>query len=108
MAEAAAQFERAVERDPNHAEALDYLALWRFGQGEYEGALDLYRAQATLRPDSAAVHANVAVTLYSLGRREEALVSLQRVLRLEPGHETALRLMEELSGYASSSVSPRQ
>ena len=96
-AEAAAQFERAIERDPNHAEALDYLALWRFGQREYAGALDLYRVQATLRPDSAAVHANIAVTLYSLGRREEALVSLQRVLRLDPEHETALRLKEELS-----------
>ena len=99
--EAAAHFERAIERDPNHAEALDHLALWRFGRQEYEQALALYRAHANLIPDDPIVHANTGVTLYFLGRREEALVSLERALQLDPNHETARRLATELREGAS-------
>ena len=96
MDEAAAQFERAVERDPNHAEALDHLAHWRFGREEYEEALALYRARAELVPDDATLHANTGVTLYFLGRHDEALASIERALQLDPGDETAQRQAEEL------------
>ena len=95
---AAAHFERAIEREPNHAEALDHLALWRFGRQEYEQALALYRAHANLVPDDPTVHANTGVTLYFLGRSEEALASLERALQLDPTHETARRLATDLRG----------
>ena len=95
-AEAAVRFERAIELDSGHYRALDQLARWRFGQQEYEGALELYRAMAVLEPDDVTVHANVGVTLYYLGRPEESLASLDRVLRLEPEHETARSLVDVL------------
>ena len=96
MAEAAAHFETAIDHAPEHAEALDHLALWRFGQREYEAALDLYRVQATLEPNNATVHANMGVTLYFLGRHEQALEAVERVLRLDPGHEMARNLAADL------------
>ena len=96
MAEAAVQFERALKHDSNHFQALAHLAQWRFGQREYVGALDLYRAMAVLEPDNVTVHANVGVTLYYLGRSEESLASLERVLRLDPEHEMARSFVEEL------------
>ena len=96
MAAAAAHFEHALERDPHHPQALDLLAHWRFGQQEYAGALELYRVQAALEPDAAAVHANLGVTLYFLDRHAEALASVERVLRLDPDHAMARRLAEEL------------
>ena len=99
--DAAAHFERAIEREPNHAEALDHLALWRFGRQEYEQALALYRAHANLVPDDPTVHANTGVTLYFLGRSEEALASLERALQLDPTHETARRLATDLRGTAA-------
>ena len=94
--EAAAQFERALERDPNHAEALDYLAHLRFGQKKYEGALDLYRTQAALKPGSATVHANIGVTLYFLGRHAEALDKMEQVLQLDPDHQMARKMVAQL------------
>ena len=90
------QFERALEHDPDHFQALAHLAHWRFGQREYVGALDLYRAMAVLEPENVTVHANVGVALYYLGRSEESLASLERVLRLDPEHEMARSLVEEL------------
>ena len=100
-AEAAAEFERAIERAPNHAQALDHLAHWRFGRQDYEEALELYRAKARLEPDDATVHANIGVTLYFLSRSDEAVRSMRRVLELDPDHETARSLIEELSAGSS-------
>ena len=101
MAEAAARFEQAIESDPNHAEALDHLALWRFQQQRYKDALDLYRAHSTLEPDSPTIHANIGVTLYFLGRPEEALAAMERVLQLDADHQMARKLIEELRRNAS-------
>ena len=100
MPEAAERFEHAVESDPSHAEALDHLALWRFQQRRYQDALELYRAQSVLKPDSATTQANIGVTLYYLGRPEEALAAMQRVLQLDAEHPTARKLVEELRGNA--------
>jgi len=94
--EAAAQFERALEQEPNHTEALDYLAHLRFGQKKYEAALDLYRTQAPLKPGSATVHANIGVTLYFLGRHAEALEKMEHVLRLDPDHPMARKMVAQL------------
>ncbi|MCY3774430.1 MAG: tetratricopeptide repeat protein [Candidatus Aminicenantes bacterium] len=94
--EAAAQFEHALKRDQNHAKTLDYLAHLRFGQKKYEAALDLYRTQATLKPGSATVHANIGVTLYFLGRHAEALESMEQVLRLDPDHQMARKMVAQL------------
>ena len=94
--EAAAQYERTLARDPNHAEALVYLAHLRFEQKKYEDALSLYRTQATLKPGSVTVLANIGVTLYFLGRHTEALESMERVLRLDPDHEMARKMVARL------------
>ena len=88
--EAAVEFyERAVEIDPRNAEALDHLAMSRFGDGRYEEALALYRTLAEVRPASTLTHSNLGSTLYYLGRPEDALVSFERALSLDPGLETA-------------------
>ena len=88
--DAADHFARALRSHPHDREALDHLAMTRFGQQRYEEALALYRTMIEIGPDNALTHSNVGATLYHLGRLEEALVSIERALALDPNLEIAL------------------
>ncbi len=83
--------ERALEHDPSHEEALDRLALMRFGQKRYGEALRLYRKLLELVPDAAQHHSNLGATLYHLGQTREALASFERALALKPDLKMAQR-----------------
>ena len=96
LEEAAQRYGRALQLNPGDTETLDRFALLRFGQQRYDEALDLYRTMAGVQPGSANVHANIGVTLYYLGRRDEAAESIGRALAMDPDHATARALMEEL------------
>ena len=88
--EAALQsYERAVEIDPRNTEALDRLAMAHFGRKRYEAALGLYRRLAEIAPSGAQTHANLAATLYHLGRPAEALRSFEQALSLDPDLQMA-------------------
>ena len=87
--DAAKHFAQAVRNDPSDREALDHLAMARFGQQRYEEALALYRTMVNMDPDNALTHSNVGATLYHLGRLQEALVSVERALALDPDLEVA-------------------
>ena len=87
--EAAEHFARAVRNDPRDREALDHLAMARFGQQRYEEALSLYRIMAEVDPDNALTHSNLGATLYHLGRLTEALASIERALALDPDLDIA-------------------
>ena len=87
--EAAEYFAHALRRDPHDHEALDHLAMVRFGEQRYEEALALYQTMEELDPDSAVTHSNLGATLYYLGRFEEALESIEHALVLDPDLEIA-------------------
>ena len=81
---AAEHYERALEIDARNAEALDSFAVLRFRQQRYEEALRLYETLIETGEANAQVHANMAATLLSLDRPEDALRSLDRALSLDP------------------------
>ena len=89
LEEADAQYQLALELEPRNADALDHLAMSRFGQERYEEALELYRTLADVQPDSASTHSNLGAVLHHLGRNEEALESIERALAIDPDHELA-------------------
>ena len=93
---AAEHYQRALQLDPRDAEALDRLALVRFGQQRYAAALDLYRKVVEIKPGSAQIHANLGATLYYLGRVDEAIRSLEHALSLDPALETARTALEQI------------
>ena len=86
---AADYFAQALRHDPHDHEALDHLAMVQFSEQRYEDALALYRTMVEIAPDNAVTHSNLGATLYHLGRFEEALVSIERSLALDPGLELA-------------------
>jgi tetratricopeptide (TPR) repeat protein len=94
-AEVRAAYQRALELEPENAEALAGLARLAANQGDAEEALDLYdRASAAGLQDSAAERA-AAELMIGLGRAAEARSRLEALLREHPFEiETLLRLAE--------------
>ena len=93
---AAEHYTRAVQAAPRDREALDRLAMSRFGQQRYEEALDLYRRVVEIKPGSAQAQSNLGATLYHLGRFDEARRSIERALALDPSLETARIGLEQV------------
>ena len=94
--DAAKQYERALEIDPRNTDALDRLAMIRFGQKRYEETLSLYQKLAAINPDGAQVHANMGAVLHFLGRPAEALRNFERAFSLDPSLEMARTGLEEM------------
>ena len=94
--EAAHHYARALEIGPRDAEALDRLAMLRFGQQRYAEAHELYRTLAEIIPDSAQTHANLGATLYHMGRTEEAIRSYERAVSVDPTLETARSTLNQI------------
>lgn len=89
-------YERAVRIDPLNPQALGVLAMAYFRERRYEEALARYRTLEEIRPDSARTHSNVGAILYHLGRPEEALLSIERALALDPDLEVARTILATL------------
>ena len=89
-------FRRAVELDPRNTVTIEYVATAHFKRKRYREALDLYGTLLEINPQRAATHAGIGATLYYLGRREEAIRSLERALALDPTLETARANLEAM------------
>ena len=95
--EAVAFYRAALSIRPEDVRILDRFAMLRFEQGRLGAALDLYRALVRLAPVRAQPHVNLGVVLYRLGRRGEAMESIERALELEPTLESALAARRAMS-----------
>jgi len=76
LAEAIAQFARAVELDPRSLSARTNLAMALHQSGRFDEAIAQYRAILRLRPDRAEIHRNLGLALRAAGREEEAEAEL--------------------------------
>ncbi|HBP18881.1 MAG TPA: hypothetical protein DEA08_13985 [Planctomycetes bacterium] len=101
--DAVPHFERTVELDPTHGEALLNWGMCLDEQGDSEAALAVYDRALELIPDIVFLHGNRGNSLRNLGRHEEALQSYERALELAPGdfHNGRLRaeVLTELGRY---------
>ena len=89
-------FGRALGLDPHNRVTIEYVAAAHFRRKRYREALDLYRTLLAFDPERAATHADIGATLYFLGRREEAIRSLEHALSLDPILETGRNNLEAM------------
>jgi predicted O-linked N-acetylglucosamine transferase (SPINDLY family) len=83
----AEQFYRAaLQADPNDIGSLHNFGILRFQQGKFEDAVALSAEILRRRPDLAAPHNTLAVSLRHLGRLEEAETCCRECLLLAPGY----------------------
>jgi tetratricopeptide (TPR) repeat protein/uncharacterized membrane protein YgcG len=82
--EAAIEYKRALERDPNSKGARRSLADLSRALGKWEEALALYRQQLVAEPKDKSARAGMVLSLLDLGRKDEAKVELDKALEADP------------------------
>ncbi len=86
-----------IERDPDHADALNALGYTLADRTDRYGEAYEYISRALeLKPDSFAILDSMGWVLYRLGNHEEAIEYLRRSLAMQHDHEVAAHLGEVL------------
>lgn len=84
IAQAKQLYERILEVDKDHAEALHLLGVIAFQVGKNEIAIQFIGRALEIEPDFAEAHCNLANALVSHGKVEAAVGSLRTALKLKP------------------------
>jgi tetratricopeptide (TPR) repeat protein len=89
--------QKALEIDPNHADALNALGYALADKTErYTEALKYIERALQIKPNHPAILDSMGWVLYRLGKNEEALKYLRRAMKLQPDPEIAAHLGEVL------------
>jgi tetratricopeptide (TPR) repeat protein len=83
------QCQRALELNPQSADAYYYLGLALFGRKEYDEAIRALSEAARLKPASSEIHGHLGTVLVARGRVNEAVRHLQQSLQLDPNNAEA-------------------
>ena len=89
-------YERALQIDPDDAQAIELLARLQFVRERYLESFALFQALVEFDPDNAGIHANLGAALYHLGRVEDAIASFDRALSLDPTLESVRTTLDQL------------
>jgi len=95
MPEAVTAFRRAVELNPNNADALEYYAYTQWISGIQENVVELYRRALQLDPLSLSRYGSLGVLLGKEGRVDDVLNLIPRIEELFDGAD-AFRLISQL------------
>ena len=88
--------ERLVALEPGHPAAAVNLGIYKSKRGQTAAAIALWQAALERNPAMTGARMNLAVALWRGGQREPAVAALRQLLRFEPDHEPAIRLLREL------------
>jgi tetratricopeptide (TPR) repeat protein len=87
--EAITQFQKAIEINPDYAEACYYLGNALIQKGSVDEAITHYQKALQIKPDYAEAHNNLGKTLLKKGRVDEAIVHYQKALQIKPDYAKA-------------------
>jgi tetratricopeptide (TPR) repeat protein len=90
LAGAMAEYQKVVRREPANIDALFLLGRAHCQQGQLTAGADLFRKVVKLKSDHVSAHTLLGMALFRLGKPEEALVSLEQALAVDPRFELAL------------------
>lgn len=102
-AEAIKCFRKALELRPNFAQAWHNLGSSLAATNDRSGAIDAYTQAVRYAPDVFESQFALALLLADKGQLAEALVHTQQAARLNPSHQPAQRLLEQLKKQQASS-----
>jgi DNA-binding winged helix-turn-helix (wHTH) protein/TolB-like protein/predicted Zn-dependent protease len=87
------EYRRAIDLNPNYANAHHFYALYLAAAGRFDEGLAGIRRAQELEPSSLFIHANVGHILYQARRYDEAINQLKRVLEINPNIDLARSLL---------------
>jgi DNA-directed RNA polymerase subunit alpha len=93
--DACSQYERALELEPQHADAAFRLAYYLDLRGEDEKAIALYKRVTVPGPAFVAAMINLALLLEDAGQLDEAIECLKEVLRVDPANRHAAMYLRD-------------
>jgi tetratricopeptide (TPR) repeat protein len=94
--EAIAEYEKALARDPMHADARLNMATAFARQGKMDVALRELTRLVDQDPDNAMARTNLGVVLLQQGKVEQARVQLEAAVRSDPGLEPARQALDSI------------
>lgn len=100
-------YRRAIELDPELADAHVNLGRLLHEEGDTVGAEAQYRRALDVRPDDATAAFNLGVALEDLGRDAEAIGAYEKAVELDPGHADAFFNLAgacERAGQATAAI----
>jgi tetratricopeptide (TPR) repeat protein len=95
--EAIGEYEKALARDPMHADARLNMATALARQGRMDRAVQELTGLVDQDPDNAVARTNLGVILAQQGRVPQARAHLEAALRSDPGLEPARQALEAIS-----------
>lgn len=90
IAQAAAEYEKALLLDPNEPNVLNSLGVCHGQQGRPQQAMEYFQKAMDAQPDNFMAHFNMGCALMALDHLEQARRGLERALELSPGHADSL------------------
>jgi predicted TPR repeat methyltransferase len=108
LQEAALLYDKIIEIDPDHTEALHYRGVVAFQTGELESGRELMEQSVRMAPENAFYHNNLALLYRQMGNLDEALLSLRKAVALDQGFIEALtnlaNLLREREDYEEAEL----
>ncbi len=84
LAEADSLYRQVLAKAPTHAQATHHLGVLALQRGQTSSAIELLQTALAALDTDGAIHANYARALKNSGRLDEALLSIDRALALDP------------------------
>jgi tetratricopeptide (TPR) repeat protein len=96
LPEAVAEFQRALERNPTHRDALNGLGVSLVRQGRLAPAADVFRRLIATDPDNADAHSNLGAIYLTQGANPLAEREFRAALEINPAHALARQGLDKL------------
>lgn len=89
LAEAVAEYQHALDRNPNHKDALNNLGVAFVREGRLNEAARQFERLLATDPENADAHTNLGVVLLTQGARDQAVHEFGEALKVNPDHALA-------------------
>ena len=87
--EALNEFKKAIEIEPNLADAHNGLGVVYFNQGNLDAAITEYKEAIRIKPDYAKAHNNFGVVYFNQGNLDAATAEYKEAIRIKPDYADA-------------------